>query len=453
MKLKRLIAASAAILMVCSVFAACGKNSGDSEGDPDISINVISDGTAAEGPVIPPVDEDSDPERSEQETQAFSDPGAALATSINEEYDVTIAPETLSPDAISSLMETTVTTERKPVIADYNVDCTTRYGYNQLNDAEKKLYKDILDAVQELRLKVPLDDSVTDEMWLKVYGCVYTQEPQLFWMTHKTFQKGKLKYREVDRDLIASMQNEINTAAGTLVASVNGKSDYEKLKAFHDYIATSNNFQVEMGYNQTIYGGLVLGSLQCEGYAKTMQYLCDLAGIESCVVYGSNKDGDSHAWNVVKADGKWYNLDTTWDDPILTVVDEKNVRYNYFLVPDEWIHEKSHFNINMKISGTQIKFFDPPACTSDDLNYFKKEGKLFSDKASADSALRDEMKKAAANKSRVAEIRVTTKAVYDEITANLKDYANWIKEQDKSVTKVTSNCDSNTLVIELDLLY
>ena len=181
--------------------------------------------------------------------------------------------------------------------------------------------------------------------------------------------------------------------------------------------------------------------------------MCDLTGIESTVVVGTNESGDSHAWNVVKVDGKWYNLDTTWDDPILSNVVKTNIRYRYFLVPDEWIHNKSHFNVNKKTTGTQVTYFTPPACTSDDMNYFKVTKQLYSDEASADTALRAKLKECAASNTRAVEIRVTSQAVYDAVTKNLKDYASWIKSENSAVTSVSSNCDPNTLVIELDLSF
>ncbi|MBQ8978978.1 MAG: hypothetical protein IJ080_04350, partial [Oscillospiraceae bacterium] len=106
-----------------------------------------------------------------------------------------------------------------------------------------------------------------------------------------------------------------------------------------------------------------------------------------------------------------------------------------------------------KSTGTKVKYFDPPACTAEDLNWFKKENKLYSDAASADTALRAALKIAADNKTRVAEIRVTDKATFDSVTANLKDYANWIKEQNSAVKSVSSNSDERTLVIEFDLKY
>ena len=447
---KRIIAFAAAVVMTAGMFAGCGKKTED-DAQAETSVNVIENGTeaVAEGDVT-------------TTSPDFDDPAAQLGSDIANNPDIPDVPEeeaaeTTLPsnheDIVNMIENGGEVTTKAPIIKDYNVDHTTRYGYNQLNDAEKALYGKILEAATSVRTKVEIDDSVTDEMWVKVYGCVYMQEPQLFWLTSKRVAKGKLWYWEVDPELIASMQSEIDATVGKILAQADGKSDYEKLKVFHDYIALNNNFVKEEGFNQTIYGGFSKGEIQCEGYAKCIQYLCDLSGIESIVVVGTNESGDSHAWNVVKVDGEWYNLDTTWDDPILSEVDTTNVRYRYFLVPDSWIHNKSHFNVNKKTSGTQVTYFTPPACTSEKLNYFNVTNQVYSDKASADKALKEKMKSCAASKMRAAEIRVSSKAVYDEITADLKSYASWIKEQDSSVTSVTSNCDPNTLVLELDLIY
>ena len=445
---KRISAVCAALLITASMFSGCGKKTEETPAE-ETTINIIQDGTEA------PVSEEQD--NSSTGTTAFVDPGANIdfggsetAPEIVTEADTGL-PE--NQEEIVSMIEGGVVTEKKPVLTDYNVDFKTRYGYNTLNDQEKALYADILEAVKSVKTKVKVDDSVTDEMWIKVYGCLYMQEPQLFWLTSKKVVKGKLWYWETDPEIIASMQKEIDAKVADVLAQAQGKDTYGKIKVFHDYITLNNNFVKESGFNQTIYGGFVKGTIQCEGYAKTMQYLCDMSGIESMVVVGSNEANDTHAWNVIKVDGDWYNIDCTWDDPILSEVDETNVRYRYFLVPDEWIHNKSHFNINRKISGTQLTYFTPPACTATKMNYFNVTNQVYSDKASADSALKEKLKSTANAKMRAAEIRVSDKSVYDAITANLKDYASWIKSENSSVTSVASNCDPNTLVIELDLIY
>jgi len=54
----------------------------------------------------------------------------------------------------------------------------------------------------------------------------------------------------------------------------------------------------------------------CGGYAFLFKTMCDLAEVEARVVegkaYGGHTEGEGHAWNAVRLDGRWYWLDLTW---------------------------------------------------------------------------------------------------------------------------------------------
>ena len=54
-----------------------------------------------------------------------------------------------------------------------------------------------------------------------------------------------------------------------------------------------------------------IGESVCEGYSKAYTMLLAAAGIESSPIYAGN-----HEWNLIKADGRYYEVDVTWDDPI-----------------------------------------------------------------------------------------------------------------------------------------
>ena len=53
----------------------------------------------------------------------------------------------------------------------------------------------------------------------------------------------------------------------------------------------------------------------CGGYSRILQCVLNSVGIECNYIGGStNKERDlNHAWNQVKIDNKWYNVDLTWD--------------------------------------------------------------------------------------------------------------------------------------------
>ncbi len=122
------------------------------------------------------------------------------------------------------------------------------------------------------------------------------------------------------------------------------KSDYEKELYFHDWLVKniaygnpdvgleSRNKGKKLG-GQTPYEALILGECVCAGYSSSFELLMNLSGIET--VYVTGWAGESHAWNRVKLEGKWYNVDVTWDDPFPNV--EGRVIYTYFNVPDEFL--------------------------------------------------------------------------------------------------------------------
>ena len=75
----------------------------------------------------------------------------------------------------------------------------------------------------------------------------------------------------------------------------------------------------------------------CEGYARGFKYILDELGIPCVLISGtatnSNGETESHAWNYVELEGKWYAVDVTWDDPVI-VGDgyiTSDVKYKNFL--------------------------------------------------------------------------------------------------------------------------
>ncbi|MBQ8298751.1 MAG: transglutaminase domain-containing protein [Clostridia bacterium] len=65
---------------------------------------------------------------------------------------------------------------------------------------------------------------------------------------------------------------------------------------------------------RNLYGGLTQGKSVCAGYADILRNTLSCVGIESKYIQGFPKDkGEAgHAWNQVKINGRWFNLDLTW---------------------------------------------------------------------------------------------------------------------------------------------
>lgn len=453
-KIYSALAFIAALAMLASGCSSGDNNDTDSGEATSASVNVIgADPDSSDG-------SDSIPEDAVIITDENGETATGAAGNVLTEPKVTepIPSDTLSPEDIMSAIGATETTAPDLIISQTN---TERYGYSTLTAEEKKLYDDIVAGIEGLRYKICDEDAYTLEEWSKIYGLVYMQEPRLFYMNAK-LKVGKLFYLTKDSAAINEMQKSIDAVADKLVAEANGKSTtYEKLKVFHDYLVLNSTFELKdeiTNYNATIYNALgsgeAQGNIQCAGYAKAMQYLCDKAGIVSMVVTGETNKGQTHAWNVVDIDGKWYNLDATWDDPILSTPNYKNIRYNFFLVPDSGIHNITHMHVGQKklSNGNYITYFTPPACVDNDQNYFVKSGKVYSDFDSADKAIRAEIERAAKDGTRTAQIAVSSKDIYKQIYDAKMDYNTYAKGF-SGVKGVNDECSESLLLIEFDVIY
>ncbi len=159
------------------------------------------------------------------------------------------------------------------------------------------------------------------------------------------YKKGKNLVYEIEvkyqkpistvKQCINKTKKKINVVNTQL--NLNGLSEYKKIRSINTFLcdntdypkksSDSNNPYKASAY--TVYGVLIKGSAVCEGYAKTVKALCDMNGIKAYYVPG-NTNGGPHAWNLVRVDKKWYQLDVTWND-------QAPKRTDYFLVTDEFM--------------------------------------------------------------------------------------------------------------------
>lgn len=137
-------------------------------------------------------------------------------------------------------------------------------------------------------------------------------------------------------------------------------NDYEKELAIHDYIVTNCQYgyvDYSRDYAFRAYGALVQKKAVCNGYAEAMALLLSCTGVENAIMTGW-ADGELHAWNRVRLDGKWYQVDATWDDPIPDR--GAYAGHMYFNVTDDIMDDSHKWNAD-----------DLEPCESMDYNYFQ----------------------------------------------------------------------------------
>ena len=188
-----------------------------------------------------------------------------------------------------------------------------------------------------------------------------------------------------------STSTEAKTLAQSVVNKIitKGMSDFEKAKAIFDYMVMNIDYDYDNYLADTIPDAsyTALGALKnkyavCAGYAKAFKLLCELSGLECDYVTGTA--GGPHAWNQVKIDGKWYNVDVTWGDPVSKGKDFNDHTFNnygYFLISDELMY-KDHKTQNAQhtcSSSLNLKAYEVGAPWFSNTNSFvKNEAELIS---------------------------------------------------------------------------
>lgn len=93
-------------------------------------------------------------------------------------------------------------------------------------------------------------------------------------------------------------------------------SQYEKVKAVHDYIVNHVDYD-DAEEKHSAYDALADGETVCQGYALLTYKILTEVGV-ACRIISGTGDGGGHAWNIVGIGDDWYNLDVTWDDTAKT---------------------------------------------------------------------------------------------------------------------------------------
>ncbi|SEF81322.1 transglutaminase domain-containing protein [Lachnospira multipara] len=174
------------------------------------------------------------------------------------------------------------------------------------------------------------------------------------------------------------------SAAQSIVNSIisSSMSEYTKVKTIHDYLIDSITYPSTIDTSNrslfTCTGALINKVAVCQGYADAFSLLCYLAGVQAEIVSGPANNGSSiigHAWNQVRIDGTWYNIDCTWDAPFVSSTEQIKI-YDYFLVTDATISADHTINASAaagylaaKHSCTDSRYEANNANLTDDVYY------------------------------------------------------------------------------------
>ncbi|WP_034444505.1 transglutaminase domain-containing protein [Butyrivibrio sp. AE2032] len=206
--------------------------------------------------------------------------------------------------------------------------------YQMLKEDGKSLYKQIYANCNALIDEFKPIKECTPNEWMAAFDCVFYDHPELFWMSNRKYYEydyaGKvikvgIEFYDEIPDVESGKSKFDNAAKEILAGAADLSSDYEKEKYIHDELVNRITYQFNP-LDQSSYSSVPNDFTVCCGYAKAFQYLMQQLNVPTYFVIGWG--GELHAWNIIKLDDGYYNVDCTWDD-------QNPIIYDFFNVSDK----------------------------------------------------------------------------------------------------------------------
>lgn len=193
--------------------------------------------------------------------------------------------------------------------------------YGMLSEALQRVYRQVYANAQALNQDFTPLESLTPQQMQNVMEAVYNDHPELFWMdtayactygANGGCTKLSLQFNQTAGRLSESGRDFTSAANEIIAGAINYTTDFEKERYVHDALLGRVEYQLGARMNQSAYSALVNRQTVCAGYARAFQYILQQLNIPC--YYCTGFSGENHAWNIVKLDGDYYNVDLTWDD-------------------------------------------------------------------------------------------------------------------------------------------
>ena len=149
-------------------------------------------------------------------------------------------------------------------------------------------------------------------------------------------------YIQVADDAYPSVASIVNKAVSQAKQETDG-SEYEMALYLHDWLLDQLEYDNSLKWSSAE-SALTRGLGTCQAYESAYSKLLTAAGITNSETRDTY---DGHTWNAVKLDGKWYQVDCTWDDTSDNFYGDLDQRHLYFCITDELmaIAHKGHAKI------------------------------------------------------------------------------------------------------------
>lgn len=253
------------------------------------------------------------------------------------------------------------------------------YYYGQIANTDRRLYDAVLQGIRDCAAVITLSAHAGDKL-KTIIKMVLHDHPELFWIdssyeTTLYADKMELRFNYLyGKQEIARRSSKIEAAVSAFKRTLSFRdTEYDMIRKAYLYVIDTVEYVANASDNQNIYSSLVNRRSVCAGYSRALQYLLQRNGIQAIYVSGTANGngfgvGKSHAWNIVRCKGRYYQVDATFADAYGNP-DRKMIELG--------IHNLAYLCIDdntMYRNHTPSRELQLPECRSKDLNYFVKNG-------------------------------------------------------------------------------
>lgn len=281
------------------------------------------------------------------------------------------------------------------------------YHYSKLSDTGKSVYLQLRKAALNHDKSFTYKKALDQELVTNLVDIIFYEDSLAFnvkgvsYVVYSNKTEFDISY-SFNQESAEKMMKKMDAVAQKVISKFDeDTSTYSKILYIHDYIIDHTVYDESLNSAHSAYGSMIVGKSVCEGYARAFGYICAKAGIKTVNVVGraTADDGhtENHMWNKVYLKKQWYDLDLTWDDPVMPYVENKS--YKYFLTGSA-VFAKSH-----KPCDTSLSY--PKSTDDTSMNYYAKKKLIAEDNSGAYSLLVSQIAKAAKNGHSVASIKLS----------------------------------------------
>jgi len=263
---------------------------------------------------------------------------------------------------------------------DFDIEISEKHSDRALiQSVEEKIYQGLLNLSSSINIstnRIPLTD--VDALLSNVIN----DNPDLFYVssTYRTTNRIGSSYVYEIIPYYSMSKSDIEEAKKVFYSGVDkalsqvdsSMNDLQKALTIHDYICDIAAYPEDVENNDdekyhSAYGLFLDGNAVCAGYTLSYSYLMHELGIECEYVTSSPMQ---HAWNKVKINGNWYNLDITYDNLDYNAgLNTYGSMYHCFFMKSD-----SYFSSSLGLCHYGGKTYDSCSASSTDMDdYFWDE--------------------------------------------------------------------------------